>query len=234
MADFFDDFAPVESAPAPTGAETVSDPAADFLAAEQSDLAQIEQNVYDEVPQTQDSFDPFGAEAPVVNQTEPVEDLGFIESATVVQPDEPVLEIEPEPVLSEPVVAAPPVQAFTMPKIEPEIIKQWKEDFKIRCEEIEKKADEEAEQWRAQAKEALDKFYADRDEILAKNKKVNRENADALRVEQEDFDPNDGKTDQAKWELVTQRIDFNAKGSCTKDTTRMRQVLLQLKSGGSE
>ena len=70
-----------------------------------------------------------------------------------------------------------------------------------------------AEQWRAQAKEALDKFYADRDEILAKNKKVNRENADALRVEQEDFDPNDGKTDQAKWELVTQRIDFNAKGN---------------------
>ena len=56
MADFFDDFAPVESAPAPTGAETVSDPAADFLAAEQSDLAQIEQNVYDEVPQTQGSF----------------------------------------------------------------------------------------------------------------------------------------------------------------------------------
>ena len=40
-------------------------------------------------------------------------------------------------------MAAPPVQAFTMPKIEPEIIKQWKEDFKIRCEEIEKKADEE-------------------------------------------------------------------------------------------
>ena len=80
----------------------------------------------------------------MVNQTEPVEDLGFIESATVVQPDQPVLEIEPEPVLSEPVVqAAPPVQAFTMPKIEPEIIKQWKEDFKIRCEEIEKKADEE-------------------------------------------------------------------------------------------
>ena len=56
MADFFDDFAPVESAPAPTGTETVSDPAADFLAAEQSDLAQIEQNVYDEVPQTQGSF----------------------------------------------------------------------------------------------------------------------------------------------------------------------------------
>ena len=52
MADFFDDFAPVESAPAPTGGEK-NDPAADFLAAEQSDLAQIEQNVYDEVPQTQ-------------------------------------------------------------------------------------------------------------------------------------------------------------------------------------
>ena len=107
------------------------------------------------------------------------------------------------------------------------------------------------EQWKSTASEALEKFYKDRAEVLEKNKKLNRENADALRVEQEEFDPTDGKTDQQKWDMVTQRIDFNAKGktfethfwtklrnktlgSCTKDTSRMRQVLLQLKAGTSE
>ena len=34
----------------------VIDPAAAFLASEQSDLAQIEQNVYDEVPQPDGNF----------------------------------------------------------------------------------------------------------------------------------------------------------------------------------
>jgi len=69
------------------------------------------------------------------------------------------------------------------------------------------------EQWQNTAKEALDKFYAERAEKLEKNKTLNRENADALRVEQDNFDPTDGKNDQQKWEMVTQRIDFNAKGN---------------------
>merc|ERR1712228_28839 len=203
----------------------------------QSDLAQIEQNVYDEVPQaTEDTFDPLnmGSAAAAPETEEPVEDLGFIESANVVEaaPVDPMAAFsEPaaEPMV-EPVAAPAPVQSvFTMPKIEPEIIKQWREDFKIRCDDIEERADQEKEQWNNAAKEALDKFYAERAEKLEKNKSLNRENADALRVEQDKFDPTDGKNDQQKWEMVTQRIDFNAKGSCTKDTTRMRQVLPQLK-----
>ena len=70
----------------------------------------------------------------------------------------------------------------------------------------------QAEKWRESAKESLDAFYAERDEKLAKNKTLNRENDEALRVTQEDFNPADGKNDAKKWEMVTQRIDFNAKG----------------------
>ena len=67
-------------------------------------------------------------------------------------------------------------------------------------------------QWRTSAQEALEKFYSERNEKLEKSKSLNRENADALRVEQEEFDPADGKTDAEKWEMVTKRIDFNTKG----------------------
>ena len=46
-----------------------------------------------------------------------------------------------------PVIEAPPAEpvapVYTMPKIEPEIIKQWREDFKLRTEKIEADANQE-------------------------------------------------------------------------------------------
>ena len=86
-----------------------------------------------------------------------------------------------------------------------------------------------------------------RGEKLEKTRKINRESADALKVDTDTFDTAD-MNDSEKWEKVTQRIDFNSKGndvntshmrnffsgSCTKDNSRMRQVLLQLKAAGKE
>lgn len=236
MADFFLDQA------APTQPVVTSDPAADFLAAEKSDLAEIEavsDVVYDQVPTQEDQFDPFGGQA--ASETAPQDDgLDFIQSATVVasEPVQDLGEFESEPsVIQQPaaVVASEPVApVYTMPKIEPEIIKQWREEFKLRTDKIEVDADQEANEWRQAAKEALDKFYADRDEKLSQTRKMNRESADALKIDNESFDPTKDMNDQEKWDQVTQRIDFNAKGSCTKDNSRMRQVLLQLKAGKSE
>ena len=65
--------------------------------------------------------------------------------------------------------------------------------------------------WKEAAKAALDKFYADRDEKMAKTATLNRESAAALKVENEEF-CGDGLDSQEKWEHVTQSIDFNAKG----------------------
>ena len=42
-----------------------------------------------------------------------------------------------------PVVETTPAPVYTMPKIEPEIIKQWREDFKLRTEKIESDANQE-------------------------------------------------------------------------------------------
>ena len=84
---------------------------------------------------------------------------------------------------------------------------------------------------------------------MSQTRKMNRESADALKLDNDSFDPTKDMNDQEKWDQVTQRIDFNAKGeslswvivmyiwilgSCTKDNSRMRQVLLQLKAGKSE
>lgn len=269
MADFFLDQA------APTQPVVTSDPAADFLAAEKSDLAEIEavsDVVYDQVPTNEggfqeieptetietpsefvsqaetsnnvggtnhiiDQFDPFGGQA--ASETAPQDDgLDFIQSATVVasEPVQDLGEFESEPSVFQPAVVAsePVAPVYTMPKIEPEIIKQWREEFKLRTDKIEVDADQEADEWRQAAKEALDKFYADRDEKLSQTRKMNRESADALKTDNESFDPTKDMNDQEKWDQVTQRIDFNAKGSCTKDNSRMRQVLLQLKAGKSE
>ena len=51
------------------------------------------------------------------------------------------------PAAAPPVIEAPPAEpvapVYTMPKIEPEIIKQWREDFKLRTEKIEADANQE-------------------------------------------------------------------------------------------
>ena len=54
MADFFLDSN--EQPAAETSEVAVSDPAADFLAGEQSDLAEIEGQVYDQVPVAEGGF----------------------------------------------------------------------------------------------------------------------------------------------------------------------------------
>lgn len=259
MADFF-----LDQNAAPPTQPPASDPAADFLAAEKSDLAEIEAGtdvVYDQVPTQEggfqeieptetietpsesiptaetsnnDQFDPFGGQATAEPAAQD-DGLDFIQSATVVasEPVQDLGEFESEPV--QPVVASEPVApVYTMPKIEPEIIKQWREEFKLRTDKIEADADQEANEWRQAAQEALDKFYADRDEKMSQTRKMNRESADALKLDNDSFDPTKDMNDQEKWDQVTQRIDFNAKGSCTKDNSRMRQVLLQLKAGKSE
>lgn len=230
--DFFGDDA------AEHAVQAVSDPAADFLSGEQTEIANIEGAVYDEPPVTEASndFDPFGACAPAETEPEPVqaataadEELLF-EQATIQAPVEEMSNLE----MAAPVASSQPEPNYTMPVMEPESIKLWREEFRTRIEDIESNASSQEQIWKNEAKEQLDNFYKEREQKLAANKARNREDPNALKLEQEDFDPTEGMTDQDKWEKVTARIDFNAKGSCTKDTSRMRQVLLHCKAGTAE
>ena len=47
---------------------------------------------------------------------------------------------------------------------------------------------------------------------MSQTRKMNRESADALKLDNDSFDPTKDMNDQEKWDQVTQRIDFNAKG----------------------
>ncbi|CAG5090635.1 Oidioi.mRNA.OKI2018_I69.PAR.g12671.t1.cds [Oikopleura dioica] len=217
--DFFGD----ESAAAQPAVQATSDPAADFLSGEQSEIANIEGAVYDEPPaqaEASNDFDPFGAgEAPAGEgaETEPVtaaaetaDEEFLFEQATVQAPVEEMsnLEVAAEP---EPIALSQPEPVYTMPVMEPESIKLWREQFKTRIEDIETDASAQEQIWKDEAKEQIKKFYKEREQKLAANKARNREDPNALKLEQENFDPTEGMTDQEKWEKVTARIDFNAK-----------------------
>lgn len=231
--DFFgDDAAPAQPV------QAASDPAADFLSGEQTEIANIEGAVYDEPPAAEASndFDPFGEAAPAETEPEPVaaapdaDEESLFEQATVQAPIEEMSNLE----VAAPVAMSQPEPNYTMPVMEPESIKLWREEFRTRIEDIESNASSQEQIWKDEAKEQLEKFYKEREQKLAANKARNREDPNALKLEQEDFDPTEGMTDQDKWEKVTARIDFQAKGSCTKDTSRMRQVLLHCKAGTAE
>lgn len=109
-------------------------------------------------------------------------------------------------------------------RAEPEKIRIWREEQT----EILKKKDAESEcqkaEWREQAKRELEDWYKHRMEQLEKQKKVNRENEDAFVQQRDERKPG------GEWERVCRLCDFNPKSSRnSKDITRMRSILLQLK-----
>lgn len=109
-------------------------------------------------------------------------------------------------------------------RAEPEKIRIWREQQK---ERLEKKDREEAEkmlEWREQAKKELDDWYRHREEQQHKTKASNREGEVAFIKERDDTVPGH------EWERICRLCEFNPKNSrTTKDVSRMRGILLQLK-----
>jgi hypothetical protein len=108
---------------------------------------------------------------------------------------------------------------------EPECIKKWK----VEQEEMLKKkdADEELkkEELRVKAAEELADWYAQYEEQLAKTRKANKEQEAATAVPEVN-----GIVPGQEWERVSKHCDFSAKApGHTKDVSRMRSILLQLK-----
>ena len=56
---------------------------------------------------------------------------------------------------------------------------------------------------------------------MSQTRKMNRESADALKLDNDSFDPTKDMNDQEKWDQVTQRIDFNAKGELKFSSLRV-------------
>ncbi|XP_014253645.1 clathrin light chain isoform X2 [Cimex lectularius] len=179
--------------------ESEVDPAAEFLAREQNQLAGLE-----------DELRP----ATVINgQPElngPMNGGGDSERSALYAEDD-IRTTSPTPVKQP-------------PREEPEKIKKWREDQKKMLEEKDRNEEIKKEEWRESAKKELEDWYKHQEDLLAKTRSANRNAekqfvADAGAIEPGteweriaklcDFNPKSSRT--------------------SKDVSRMRSIILQLK-----
>ncbi|KAM3613079.1 uncharacterized protein V6R79_019799 [Siganus canaliculatus] len=186
------------------------DPAAAFLAQQESEIAGIENDgdgfgVLEEAggqqsppPQTA-NYDDFGDEPAAVNGDIFQESNGPTDSyAAIAQVD--------------------------IQRQEPESLRKWREEQKERLEALDSASKAAEAEWREKAKKELEDWHVHQNEQMEKNKANNRASEEALLAE------TDGDSPGSEWERVARLCDFNPKtNKQAKDVSRMRSVLISLK-----
>ncbi|NXU90604.1 CLCB protein, partial [Xiphorhynchus elegans] len=222
MADDFGFFSSSEGA----GAE--EDPAAAFLAQQESEIAGIEND---------EGFGPTDGEAAagLGGQTAPPEPAGFQNGGATVNGD--VFQESNGP--TDAYAAIAKADRLTQ---EPESIRKWREEQKKRLEELDAASKITEQEWREKAKKDLEEWNLRQNEQMEKNRANNRI-ADKAFYQQPDADvigyvaseeaflkESKEETPGSEWEKVAQLCDFNPKSSKqSKDVSRMRSVLISLK-----
>lgn len=199
--------------------ETEVDPAAEFLAREQDQLAGLE----DEIP-------PVSMATPITASSNVEDDLPGNFGNLKVGPGSDVegsFEIIDtvgqlnEPLAPSATEAPTPVQPM---KEEPEKIRKWREEQKARLEEKDAEEERKKEEWREAAKKELEEWYKHHAEAISKTKTTNRNAEKQFVAEADEVEPG------TEWERIAKLCDFNPKSSRTsKDVSRMRTIILQLK-----
>ncbi|NXH61701.1 CLCB protein, partial [Rhabdornis inornatus] len=221
MADDFGFFSSSEGA----GAE--EDPAAAFLAQQESEIAGIEND---------EGFGPTDGEAAAApgGQGAPPEQ-GFQNGGATVNGD--VFQESNGP--TDAYAAIAKADRLTQ---EPESIRKWREEQKQRLEELDAASKVTEQEWREKAKKDLEEWNLRQNEQMEKNRANNRI-ADKAFYQQPDADiigyvaseeaflkESKEETPGSEWEKVAQLCDFNPKSSKqSKDVSRMRSVLISLK-----
>ncbi|ODN02035.1 Clathrin light chain [Orchesella cincta] len=197
------------SGPPPTNGNGVeeSDPAADFLAREQSNLAGLEDDVLSSSPV-----------ANIITNGNGLLDRSASPDLVIPSGDDDNL----RPRSPSPTVFSQSV--FSEPREEPEKIRIWREEQKMRLEEKDREEELKREELREAAKKELEDWYKSHEEQLISNRKANRNAEKELVAETEPIEPG------SEWERIAKLCDFNPKGSKhSKDISRMRSIILQLK-----
>ncbi|XP_049589428.1 clathrin light chain B isoform X4 [Syngnathus scovelli] len=190
---------------------TEEDPAAAFLAQQESEIAGIENDdegfgVLDEVESQEEppvpptsNYDPFGEEPATVNGDLFQESNGPTDNyAAIAQVD--------------------------IQRQEPESLRKWREEQKARLEALDSASKEAEAEWREKAKKELEDWHVHQSEQMEKNKANNRASEEAFLAESEGDGP------ASAWERVAHLCDFNPKtNKQAKDVSRMRSVLISLK-----
>jgi len=188
------------------------DPASEFLEREKEELGDVlgtDDFVAVQSPADPAAVDELAAEVPAAPEAAPMAtDMGLLSSGM------DGMRVSPRTVS--------PV--YTMPRIEPETIRVWRAENEKRLAEKDAKEEEMLTQLREQAKKELSDWYKHYKEQVEKTKSINRESEMEFVAEVNDIKPG------TEWERVNKLVDFNSKhAKNTKDTTRMKSIMLQLK-----
>lgn len=118
---------------------------------------------------------------------------------------------------------SPPV-SLHQPREEPETIKKWREEQVKRLEEKDREEEKKKEELREIAKKELEDWYKNHEEIIAKTKAANRNAEKQFVAEDDEIQPG------TEWERIAKLCDFNPKAKPgSKDVSRMRSLILQMK-----
>ncbi|XP_020854451.1 clathrin light chain B isoform X3 [Phascolarctos cinereus] len=202
MSDDFGLFSSGGGAPGPAE----EDPAAAFLAQQESEIAGIEND-----------DEGFGGAEGALQQPATENGTGIEDTGTTVNGD--MFQEANGPSDSYAAVA----QADRLSQ-EPESIRKWREEQKKRLQELDAASKVTEQEWREKAKRDLEEWNVRQNEQVEKNKISNRASEEAFLKESKEEVPG------TEWEKVAQLCDFNPKSSrqC-KDVSRMRSMLISLK-----
>lgn len=210
--DFGDDFATKEEV----------DPAADFLAREQSVLGDLEAEITGGSAKSTTAASTID-DGQVTNLLNTGAELGSELLATTgggLESSTGSFEVIGSE-SNEPVgISGPPPS-----REEPEKIKKWREDQKKRLEEKDLEEERKKEELRAHSKKELDDWLRQIEESISKTKLSSR-NAEiqAASLENGSIEPG------TEWEHIAKLCDFNPKvNKAGKDVSRMRSIYLHLK-----
>ncbi|XP_062938039.1 clathrin light chain A isoform X3 [Cynocephalus volans] len=125
---------------------------------------------------------------------------------------------------------------------EPESIRKWREEQRERLEALDANSRKQEAAWKEKAIKELEEWYARQDEQLQKTKANNRVADEAfykqpfadvigyVAAEEAFVSDIDESSPGTEWERVARLCDFNPKSSKqAKDVSRMRSVLISLK-----
>lgn len=211
MDGFGDSFVP----PPEGGAEV--DPAAEFLAREQDQLAGLDDDI---VP-------PAAAAAAAITDDSP--------------PPQPELNGEADLFgAAPPAMGAPDLDSFEMlggdempqarspvPPVvreEPEKIKIWREGQRVRLEEKDAAEEVSKGELQTRAQKELEDWYKQHEEQVARTRQANRSAEKELVADTCKMEPG------TEWERIAKLCNFNPKTSkSSRDISRMRSIILQVK-----
>lgn len=189
---------------------TEEDPAAAFLAQQESEIAGIENDA-----EGFGALEDAGEEQPPESQPANYDDFG--EQPATVNGD--MFQESNGPTDNYAAIAQVDIQ-----RQEPESLRKWREEQKTRLEALDTASKAAEAEWREKAKKELEDWHVHQTEQMEKNKANNRASEEAFLAE------SDGDSPGSEWERVARLCDFNPKtNKQAKDVSRMRSVLISLK-----